>query len=279
MKTLKPNETDPIVLQNYLQSAVSPRPIAWVSTINLNGEINLAPFSFFNIFGINPPILIFSPNNRLRDGSTKHTLENVIEVPEAVVHMVSYDMVNQMSLTSSEFNKGINEFEKAGLNTVKSTIVKPPRISLAPLSMECKVLEIKSMGAEKGKTNLIICEVVLVHISDDLLDKNGHIDMLKTDWVARGGGNYYIRANNFFEIPKPNTPAGVGVDGIAKDIKQRFSGNELGLLGLINEIPDQESVESFRLQHLEADYIQLTKVFLLENQLTDAWKALLCIGK
>ncbi|MEZ4906027.1 MAG: flavin reductase family protein, partial [Spirosomataceae bacterium] len=202
MVTIDPHEVAIPVLHHYLQGAIAPRPIAFASTIDKAGNVNLSPFSYFNIFGTKPPTLIFSPNRRVRDGSNKHTFENVQEVDEVVINMVDYSMVEQMSLASCEYPKGTNEFIKAGFTQVPSQCIKPPRVGESKAVFECKVKQIISLGDEGGAANLVICEVLLAHFAEAILDENGRIDQRKTDWVARMGGDWYARASGsaIFEV-------------------------------------------------------------------------------
>lgn len=212
--TIDPKEISVPELHGHLLSAVAPRPIAFASTVDKEGNVNLSPFSFFNVFSANPPVMIFSPARRGRDNTTKHTLENVKEHAEVVVNVVSYDMVQQMSLSSTEYEKGVNEFEKAGFTEVKSDRVAPPRVKESPVSFECKVTEVKSLGEQGGAGQLVFCEVLLIHIADRVLGENGKIEPNKIDLVARMGGNWYSRAagDAIFEVTKPLTTMGIGVD-------------------------------------------------------------------
>ncbi|WP_191858670.1 flavin reductase family protein [Hanstruepera ponticola] len=235
-------------LHSYLLSAVAPRPIAFASTMDKNGKPNLSPFSFFNVFSANPPILIFSPARRVRNNTTKHTLENVLETKEVVINVVNYDLVHQTSLSSTEYAEGINEFEKAGLHMLESDLVKPFRVAESPIQFECKVNDVISLGEEGGAGNLVICEVVKLHIDDEVLDANGHIDQVKLDLVARSGGSFYSRAKSgFFEIPKPLSTLGIGVDGLPEHVRNSMilTGNDLGMLGNVEELPSEESVKEF----------------------------------
>lgn len=249
MKTIYPKDLPVPEFHALLQGSIAPRPIAFASTIDLEGNINLSPFSFFNLFSTNPPILIFSPSRRVRDNTTKHTLENVKEVPEVVIHTVHYGLVEQMSLASTEYAEGINEFEKAGLTPVKSSLVKPPRVKEAKVSFECKVNEVKALGESGGSGNLVICEVLCMHVDEQILDQQGVIDPNKLDLVARLGGNWYSRTNgdSLFEIPKPLRTLGIGVDQIPEAIRNSviLTGNNLGRLGNVEQLPDEEAVESF----------------------------------
>jgi flavin reductase (DIM6/NTAB) family NADH-FMN oxidoreductase RutF len=279
MLTINPKEVSVAVLHGYLQSSIAPRPIAFVSTIDKDGNVNLSPFSFFNVFGTNPPTLIFSPNRRVRDGSQKHTLENVLEHDEVVINMVDFAMVEQMSLASCEYEKGINEFVKGGFTEEPSVMVQPPRVKESKATFECKVKQVIQMSEEGGSPNLVICEVVLAHFSEDILDENGKIDQTKTDWVARLGGDWYVRASGdaLFEVAKPSIHKGIGVDAIPNFIKNdsSFSGNDLGRLGNIEELPSKEEMHDFNAQHPSANYKEMTKEFLINGKIKEAWLALL----
>ena len=267
MKTIQPKDLSTPELQALLQGAVAPRPIAFVSSINGAGEVNLSPFSFFNLFSANTPILVFSPSRRVRDQSTKHTLENVLEVPEVVIHVVGHSLVEQMSLASTEYGKGVNEFVKAGLTEVSSNLVAPPRVKEAPLAFECRVNQVISLGEEGGAGNLVICEVLQIHLDERILDASGAIAPLKLDPVARLGGNWYtkITAESLFQIPKPLTTLGIGVDQIPEEI--RFSpvltGNNLGRLGNVEQLPSKEEVAAFG-QTMEV--LELKKRFQLDPE-------------
>jgi flavin reductase (DIM6/NTAB) family NADH-FMN oxidoreductase RutF len=270
--------------------AVSPRPVAFASTVDSSGRVNLSPFSFFNAFGSNPPTLIFSPARRVRDNTIKHTLENVLEVPEVVINMVDYAMVNQMSLASTEYPKGVNEFEKAGFTQMASDKVKPPRVLESPVAMECLVKQVVSLGDQGGAGNLIICEIVAMHIREELLDEHGGIDQQKIDLVARMGGNWYCRAHGdaLFEVPKPLSTMGIGVDRIPEKI--RFSpvltGNHLGILGNVEHLPNTKQVEDFvrsgerelLLQTIGlSDFAEhrIAAMLLDKGEVEQAWKLLL----
>jgi flavin reductase (DIM6/NTAB) family NADH-FMN oxidoreductase RutF len=250
MRTIDPAQVNIPVLHGYLQGAIAPRPIAFAATVSADGTPNLSPFSFFNVFGTNPPTLIFSPNRRVRDGSTKHTLQNVLEVPEVTINMVDYPMVEQMSLASCEYPRGVDEFVKSGFTPLPSERVRPPRVAESKAIFECKVLEIKQLGQAGGAPNLVICEVVLAHFSEEILDAEGRIDQRKTDWVARLGGDWYTRASGtaLFELPKPNLQLGIGVDQIPDWIRQHpaVTGNDLGRLGNISQLPDPAAIEAQR---------------------------------
>lgn len=249
MKTIDPKELKTPDLQAILQGAVTPRPIAFASTIDREGNVNLSPFSFFNLFSANPPVLIFSPSRRVRDNTTKHTLENVLEVPEVVVHIVGYGLVEQMSLASTEYPKGVSEFDKAGLTAVKSDLISPPRVREAPVAFECKVLEVKSLGTEGGAGNLVISEILKIHLDEKILDEKGIIDPFKLSPVARLGGNWYskITPDSLFQIPKPLTTLGIGVDQIPAEIRNSgiLTGNNLGRLGNVENLPSNAELEAF----------------------------------
>lgn len=288
MISFEPKEVTPQELQGYLQTAVAPRPIAFASTLDKDGNPNLSPFSFFNVFSSNPPILVFSPARRVRDNTVKHTLLNVENNAEVVINIVNYAMVQQVSLSSTEYADGVNEFEKAGFSMLPSDIVKPFRVAQAPVQFECKVQQIIPMGDQGGAGNLVICEVVKVHISKDVLDADGKIDQHKIDLVARLGVNWYTRANaGLFEVAKPLTTLGIGVDQISEEIRNStiLDGNDLGKLGNIEVLPTQEEINIFVTQSfkvkgvLSADDItvkhQEAKDYLNNNDVLSAWKVLL----
>lgn len=275
-------------LHGYLLSAVAPRPIAFASTVDVDGNPNLSPFSFFNVFSANPPILIFSPARRVRDNSVKHTLENVVATREVVINVVNYDMVHQTSLSSTEYAKGVNEFEKAGLTMLKSDKVKPFRVAESPIQFECKVKDIIKLGDEGGAGNLVICEVVKFHITEEVLDDNNVIIQEKLDLVARAGGDYYNRAKNgFFEIPKPLQKLGIGVDSIPDEIRNSMilTGNDLGMLGNISKLPLQQEIDDFNVEVSERypnikdmahrEKHKIAKNYLSYGDVERAWKLLL----
>lgn len=275
-------------IYGHLVGAVGPRPIAFASTVDEKGRPNLSPFSYFNVFGANPPILVFSPARRSRDNTTKHTLQNVLLTMEVVINIVNYDMVQQMSLTSTEYAKGENEFKKAGLTMLKSDIVKPYRVAESPVQFECKVTKVEALGKEGGAGNLVICEVVKVHLHTSILDENGQIDPYKIDQVARMGGNWYSRAKEgLFEVPKPVSNLGVGVDAIPSHIRTSdvLTGNNLGMLGNVEEIPDQKAVDDFVSSHIEIRSLlsggerkpleRKAQEYLQQNDVLAAWKVLL----
>ena len=248
MVSFNPKDLSTPKLHAYLLCAVAPRPIAFASTIDTEGNPNLSPFSFFNVFSANPPVMVFSPARRVRNNTTKHTLDNVETIKEVVINVVNYDIVHQMSLSSTEYPMGVNEFEKAGLTMLESDIVKPFRVAESPIQFECKVNEVVKLGTEGGAGNLVICEVVKFHISDEVLNSDQTINQESLDLVARAGGSYYSRAKSgFFEIPKPLSSLGIGVDNIPEDIRNSMvlTGNDLGMLGNIDKLPTVDEVNSF----------------------------------
>ena len=283
MLSFLPKDLETPKLHSYLLSAVAPRPIAFASTVDKDGRPNLSPFSFFNVFSANPPILIFSPARRVRGNTTKHTLENVEVTNEVVINVVNYDIVQQMSLSSTEYPEGVNEFEKAGLTMLKSDIVKPFRVAESPIQMECKVNEVVKLGTEGGAGNLVICEVVKMHINDEVLDENGAIDQVKLDLVSRAGGSFYSRAKSgFFEIPKPLRTLGIGVDALPEHVKNSniLTGNDLGLLANVETLPTEDAILAFKKEHNLAEISQEDKHkkaqdFLSYNDVESAWKMLL----
>ncbi|WP_442588538.1 flavin reductase family protein [Pedobacter sp. AW31-3R] len=250
MLTIKTSDLSPAQLQNYLQYAIAPRPICFATTIDQAGNINLSPFSFFNMFSTNPPLCIFSPARRVRDNTTKHTLENILEVKECVINIVNYDMVQQTSLASTEYAKGINEFDKAGFTMLPSVLVKPPRVAEAPVQLECLVTEVIHLGENPGAGNLILAEIKLIHIREDILDEEGKIDQEKIDLVARLGGDWYCRVTpeSLFKVAKPLVTMGIGVDALPRDVRNSYvlSGNDLGMLGNIERMPSEEEIDLMR---------------------------------
>lgn len=251
--TITPGEIKTRFLHAYLLGAVAPRPIAFASTISRDGTPNLAPFSFFNVFSSNPPMLIFSPARRVRDNTTKHTLQNVIAVPEVVVNVVSHAIVEQMNLASTEYPEGINEFEKAGFTALPSELVRPFRVAESPVQMECKIVEIKPLGAFGGAGQLIFAQVLRMHIHKGVLDSNDNIDPHKIDLVARMGANFYARASGaaVFEVEKPLDVPGIGIDALPAFVKNSsvLTGNELGRLGNVQALPDRVTVSDWWNQH------------------------------
>jgi len=284
MLSINPNEIPTGKLHGYLLGAVAPRPIAFASTIDVDGNPNLSPFSFFNVFGSSPPIMIFSPARRVRNNTTKHTLDNALATKEVVINVVNYDIVQQMSLSSTEYPEGVNEFEKAGFTMLPSDEIKPFRVAESPVQFECKVNDVIFTGDEGGAGNLIVCEVVKMHINDNVLDDNGAIDQHKIDLVARAGGSYYSRARDgFFEIPKPISTLGIGVDAIPLKIRNSniLTGNNLGMLGNVEQLPSNETVDNFGKEHPEFVGLETTKKhtfaqeYLNKNDVESAWKVLL----
>jgi len=288
MLSLEPKDISVGKLHSYLLSAVAPRPIAFASTINVDGNPNLSPFSFFNVFSANPPIMVFSPARRVRDNTTKHTLDNIEQVKEVVINVVNFDIVQQMSLSSTEYPENVNEFEKAGLTMLESDVVRPFRVAESPIQFECKVNDIIKLGAEGGAGNLIICEVVKFHISSEVLNKDNSINQEQLDLVARAGGSYYSRANKgFFEIPKPLSTLGIGVDAMPEHVKNSMilTGNDLGVLGNVEALPSNKDIEDFLMDVSERypnvrDMSHREKHKIAQNYLSygdveSAWKLLL----
>lgn len=284
--TLSPQEK-----QQWLQQVVAPRPICFASTVDAAGNVNLSPFSFFNMFSTQPPILIFSPSRRLRNSTTKHTLQNVLEVPECVVNIVTYNMVQQTSLASCEYPKGINEFEKAGFTPEPATLVSPPMVKESPVKMECRVLEVKSLGESGGAGQLVIAEVLCMHVLDTVLGSDGKPDPRKLDLVARLGGNWYCRVQeqNLFEVPKPNTELGIGIDALPESIRfsRVLTGNHLGMLGNVSAMPEvNPSFEDGQLKNIigyfsinpaemEIELHKYAATLLDAGRINEAWQVLL----
>jgi flavin reductase (DIM6/NTAB) family NADH-FMN oxidoreductase RutF len=293
MLTLDPKTLPIQKLHQYLLGAVGPRPIAFASTIDSEGNTNLAPFSFFNVFSANPPIMIFSPARSGRTNETKDTYKNVKLNPEVVINVVNYDIVHQMSLASSPYAPGVSEFEKAGFTALKSDLIRPMRVAESPVQFECKVNEVVELGQEGGAGNLIICEVVKIHINEEVLDANGMIDQHKIDLVSRMGGNWYCRAdqNSMFEITKPITTCGIGFDQLPTDLKSSkiLTGNDLGHLAGIEELPNETDVNEYKLLELSDLFVSLenepvkleeslhlrAQELLKKNKLNEAWLTLL----
>lgn len=287
MVTIDPKEIPLGRMHSYLQSTVIPRPIAFASTVDEQGRPNLSPFSFYNTFGSHPPTLVFSPSRRVRDNTTKHTLHNVLSVPEVVIHVVSYPMVEQASLASCEYPQGVNEFVKAGFTEVKSVKVRPPRIAEAPIAMECVVRQVVELGQEGGAGNLVVCEVVLMHIKDEVLDQDGKIDPMKLDAVARLGGDQYLRMipGSIFTVPKPNDKLGIGFDRLPDRVKNSsvLTGNDLARLANIETLPSSEMVAGFSEERDVQSAMaggdiaihRYAKALLEQGRVADAWKVLL----
>lgn len=277
--------------QYYLQHVIAPRPICFASTINQAGEINLSPFSFFNLFSSNPPVVIFSPARRIRDNSTKHSLQNVQEIPEVVINIVTYDMVQQTSLASCEYPKGTNEFIKAGFTMEPATLVRPPMVKESKVKLECRVMEIKPLGTEGGAGNLVICEVLVMHLQDDLLDENRKMDQRKLNHVARLGADWYcvVNESNLFRVQKPNTELGIGVDALPPTIRNSkiLTGNDLGKLANVQELPvisasfDDPDLKqiiqyySINPEELERELHSYARKLLDAGKINEAWQVLL----
>lgn len=271
MKIINPKNISVVERMRILQTAISPRPIAFASTVDENGKPNLSPFSFFNLFSSNPPVVIFSPARRVRNNTTKHTLENILKVPEVNIGIVNYKIVQQASLASTEYEDGVNEFIKAGFTMKDAEFIKPKIIEECPVNLECKVLEVKHLGNEGGAGNLIICEVVNIHLREEYLDESGNLDQIKLDMVARLGGNWYSRnnANNLFEVPKPLATKGIGFDQLPEEIlySRVFTGNDLGMLANVEELQNG-TFSSDENVHKEAQKL------LLESKIEEAWNLL-----
>ncbi|SIQ90806.1 flavin reductase family protein [Maribacter ulvicola] len=246
INSIDPNSISQQELHGYLLSAVAPRPICFASTIDKEGNVNLSPFSYFNLFSVNPPMMVFSPSRRGRDNTTKHTLENVLEVKETVINIVNFDMVEQMSLSSTEYGDGVNEFVKAGFTQVPSDKVQPPKVGEAPVAFECVVDQVIALGDGPGAGNLVLAKVVQIHVKKAFLDAEGKLDTPKLDLVARMGGNWYCRAsgNALFEIPKPIRTLGIGVDMLPEAVQNSMvlTGNNLGRLGNLEQLPTKEEI-------------------------------------
>lgn len=289
MLTLKTSDLSPVEIQSILNCAVAPRPICFASTTDKEGNVNLSPFSYFNLFSVNPPTCVFSPSRRVRDNTTKHTLENINEVPECVINIVNYNMVHQASLASVEYPKGINEFRKAGFTMLPSGMVKPPRVAESPVQLECLVKNVIPLGDKAGAGNLVVAEVKLIHVSESVLGDNGKIDQRKMDHVARLGGDWYCRVtnDNLFEVAKPVRSIGIGVDAIPFAIRNSkvLTGNNLGQLGNVEALPSAEEIEAYKLSSgiislLNANDVEMqihlkAKQLLDECNVMDAWKVLL----
>src|SRR5665213_2546518 len=290
-KTIVLNETKTPLVQHFLNHAIAPRPICFASTIDKSGNVNLSPFSFFNLFSSNPPVVIFSPARRVRNNTTKHTLENALEVPEVAINIVDYNMVQQVSLCSCEFSKETDEFLKSGFTKEPSLIIKPPRVKESPVQMECKVLEVKHLGKKGGAGNLVICEILLMHIKEEILGENGMIDQQKIHHVARLGGNWYakISSENLFEVEKPNVELGIGFDQLPTSIKHSkfLSGNHLGQLANVHEMPvinpafeDEKLTSIFQYystdpEEMEKELHLYAAELLVKEKVEEAWQVIL----
>ncbi len=291
MLSLNLKNTKPADVQNFLQHAIAPRPICFASTMDAAGKVNLSPFSFFNMFSSNPPIVVFSPARRVRDNTTKHTLQNVLEVPEVAINIVSYAMVQQTSLSSCEFPKGVDEFEKTGFTKEPSQLIKPPRVKESPVQLECKVIEVKPLGTEGGAGNLVIAEVLMMHIDESCLNAEGKIDQRKLDLVARLGGNWYTRVNadTIFEVEKPNMQLGIGVDILPASIRNStiLTGNNLGQLANVHDMPTVDPAfnddklkniiqyYSINPDDMEKELHRYAKELLDAGKVNEAWQILL----
>lgn len=289
LKSLKPAD-----VQNYLQHAIAPRPICFASTIDKAGQVNLSPYSFFNLFSSNPPIVVFSPARRVRDNTTKHTLENVLEHPEVVINIVDYDMIQQMSLSSCEYPKSVSEFEKAGFTEEKATLVSPPMVKESKIKLECKVNQVIPLGTSGGAGNLVIAEVLMMHMDESILDSNHKIDQQKLDLVARLGNNWYTRANasTIFEVEKPNLQLGIGFDNLPSSIRNSkiLTGNHLAQLANVSEIPAidatfndpklKEIIQYYSINpiDMERELHMYAKELLDKQQSNDAWQILLALA-
>ncbi|MFT5858935.1 MAG: flavin reductase (DIM6/NTAB) family NADH-FMN oxidoreductase RutF [Flavobacteriaceae bacterium] len=296
MLTIDPKEIPVSKLHHYLLGSVGPRPIAFASTIDAEGNDNLAPFSFFNVFSANPPIMVFSPARSGRSNETKDTYKNVKSVPEVVINIVNYDMVQQMSLASSPFASDVSEFEKAGFTALPSETIRPKRVAESPVQFECKVIEVKELGAEGGAGNLVICEVLRIHINEEVLNDDQMVDQHKIELVARMGGNWYCKAdsNSMFEITKPIMTVGIGFDSLPEDViaSDTLTGNDLGQLAGIEELPNETDVNEYKLIELSDLFVSLedqpsklekelhvkAKQLLADNKLDEAWMTLLAFN-
>jgi len=295
MLSLDPKELPQPKLHQYLLGAIGPRPIAFASTLDAEGRPNLAPYSFFNVFSSNPPILIFSPARRGRDNTTKHTLENALVNRECVINIVNYAMVEQMSLASTEYPEGVSEFAKSGLTPIASEVVKPFRVKEAPVQFECKINDVVALGTQGGAGNLVICEVVRIHVSEDILDEDGRISPVKIDQVARMGGHFYTRANQgLFQLPQPMTQVGIGFDKMPDDVRtsQVLTGNELAQLAGVESLPNETEVNEYKLTELADLFMEYegrageleqqlhhkAKALIAEKKIADAWMTLLAFN-
>jgi flavin reductase (DIM6/NTAB) family NADH-FMN oxidoreductase RutF len=294
MKTIQLKDHSMADVQSYLQSAIAPRPICFASTINKEGNVNLSPFSFFNLFSYNPPLVVFSPVRRGRDNTAKHTLENVLAVPEVVINIVTYDMVQQMSLSSCEFAKDTNEFDKAGFTMQAATLVKPPMVKESKIKLECRVTEVKPLGKQGGAGNLVIAEVLMIHIDESVLDETEKIDQTKLQLVARLGGDWYCKVDetNLFKVAKPNKAVGVGVDALPESIRNSkiLTGNNLGQLANVNELPFVDpsffddklknivQYYSINPDDMEKELHYYAKELLDTDKVREAWQVLLALN-
>lgn len=296
MLSFNPKELPVPKVHQLLLGAIGPRPIAFASTVSAEGIPNLSPFSFFNVFSANPPIVIFSPARNGRTNTNKDTYHNVKQVPEVVINVVNYDMVQQMSLSSSPYPSETDEFIKSGFTPLPSELVKPFRVAESPVQFECKVLEVRELGDQGAAGNLVICEVIKMHINEKVMDGNGLIDQFKISLVARMGGNWYCHANeqSMFEVQKPLTTIGIGFDQLPKDVLSSsvLTGNDLGMLASVENLPDETDVNEFKLLELSELFVSLeddpkklelalhqhAKELLTQNKVLEAWKTLLAFN-
>ncbi|MDR6945031.1 flavin reductase family protein [Mucilaginibacter pocheonensis] len=262
MPSLKVSELSILQLHSYLNHAIAPRPICLASTVDKEGNVNLSPFSFFNIFSTNPPVCVFSPSRSVRDNTTKHTLQNILEVPECVINIVDYDMVQQVSLSSVMYAKGVNEFIKSGLTPLASELVRPPRVAEAPVQLECVINQVISLGDTPGAGNLVLAEIKIIHIKDEILDAEGRIDQAKIDLVARLGGDWYCRVteDNLFKVAKPNMKMCIGVDSLPHAIRNSrvLTGNNLGQLGNLEALPTDYAIEAYKQEPVIKELLDAT---------------------
>ena len=273
MLSLDPNSIPVPKLHGYLLGAVAPRPICFASTVDADGKVNLSPYSFFNVFSANPPVMIFSPARRVRDNTIKHTLENVMQTKEVVINIVSYDMVQQMSLSSTEYARGVNEFEKAGFTELPSEVVKPPRVAESPAQFECVVKDVIHLGEEGGAGNLVIAHVVRVHLKEHILDSEGHIDPARLDAVSRLGGNWYGRAKEgLFEVPKPLRTLGIGVDALPHAVRNSkvLTGNDLGQLGNLEALPEADALGKWKHKGTEQEIHEAAREMIAAGKVSEA---------
>tara|TARA_B100000902_G_scaffold90361_1_gene94048 strand:+ start:2963 stop:3805 length:843 start_codon:yes stop_codon:yes gene_type:complete len=278
IKTIDIQSSESKDIYKYLSDSITPRPIAFVSTIDNNGNKNLSPFSFFNVFSVNPPILVFSPVRRVRDNSSKHTLDNIKQIKECVISLVTEDMGQQVSLASCDFGFEVNEFEKAGFTELKSDIITPPRVKESPINFECKVNDIIELGKEGGAGNLVLCEILKIHIDDSIIDENNIIDPFKLNIISRYGRNWYGKTtqNSLYEIAKPISKIGMGFDNLPDEIKKSeiLTGNDLAILASAENIPDKIDFPIRNDKNISEKHI-LAKAFLKEGETEKAWQILL----
>lgn len=292
--TINLPDLKPAEKQYYLQHVIAPRPVCFASTVDKEGNVNLSPFSFFNMFSSNPPIVVFSPARRVRDNTTKHTLQNVLEVPEVVINIVTFDIVQQVSLASCEYPRGVNEFSKAGFTEEPATLVKPPMVKESKVKLECRVQEVKSLGDVPGAGNLVICEVLRMHIDDSLLSADGKMDQRKINHIARLGGDWYcvVNEHNLFQVEKPNTQLGIGIDTLPLSVRNSrvLTGNNLGQLANVHDLPVIEpSFDDAHLkqiiqyystnpEEMEKELHNYAKKLLEEGKVKEAWQVLLALN-